>query len=345
MKTHYLLINTLLLILFLGGCNSSGLVLPQGTGWPYEAVVVMNQKYWDNEVGAALQKNMGAPIPFLPRPEPAMKLTKIIPQHFDGILQYAKNIVIININASTYTKVSLNHEVNKWAQNQVVLKVSSPDEKMLIDFLQNQPDAIVDFFTKVEMKRALSVVEEKYSVPVMEKLEAKFGIRLNVPSDMTSFRDTTDFFWTSNNATSSRMDVVVYSFPYSDKNTFTVDYLINKRDSVLRENLPGAYPNSFMATELRAPIDYKAITFLGKYAGVTRGLWKMVGDMMGGPFVSLTRLDEKNNKVIVAEVFVYAPESDKRNVIRRGEASLYTLRLQDEFNISLDKSLDEKKSN
>ena len=61
-----------------------------------------------------------------------------------------------------------------------------------------------------------------------------------------------------------------------------------------------------------------------------RGLWRMEGDMMGGPFVSVARLDEQNNRVVVAEGFVYAPETDKRNFIRRIEAALYTLRLPDE---------------
>ena len=62
-----------------------------------------------------------------------------------------------------------------------------------------------------------------------------------------------------------------------------------------------------------------------------RGLWRVEGDMMGGPFVSLARLDEQNNRVIVAEGFVYAPETEKRNYIRRIEAALYTLRLPGEL--------------
>ena len=57
----------------------------------------------------------------------------------------------------------------------------------------------------------------------------------------------------------------------------------------------------------------------------------MEGDMMGGPFVSVARLDERNNRVVVAEGFVYAPETNKRNYIRRMEASMYTLRLPGEF--------------
>ena len=57
-----------------------------------------------------------------------------------------------------------------------------------------------------------------------------------------------------------------------------------------------------------------------------RGLWRMKGDFMGGPFVSHTRLDQKNQRIITAEIFVYSPDKMKRNLVRQMEASLYTLR-------------------
>ena len=50
--------------------------------------------------------------------------------------------------------------------------------------------------------------------------------------------------------------------------------------------------------------------------------------MMGGPFVSHAQLDPSGQRVLVVEGFVYAPESNKANLIRRLEAALYTLRFQ-----------------
>ena len=67
-----------------------------------------------------------------------------------------------------------------------------------------------------------------------------------------------------------------------------------------------------------------------------RGLWKMVGDLMGGPFVSIARVDEANGRIVVAEGFVYAPETKKRNFIRKLEAALYTLRLSDEIDLPIE---------
>jgi len=56
-----------------------------------------------------------------------------------------------------------------------------------------------------------------------------------------------------------------------------------------------------------------------------RGLWQMVGTEMGGPFVSLWR--QVGDSVLGVTAFVYAPGKSKRNLMRRLEASLYTLKL------------------
>lgn len=44
--------------------------------------------------------------------------------------------------------------------------------------------------------------------------------------------------------------------------------------------------------------------------------------------------------VVVAEGFVYAPETDKRNFMRRIEAALFTLRLPGEFDEPVTETLD-----
>ena len=58
--------------------------------------------------------------------------------------------------------------------------------------------------------------------------------------------------------------------------------------------------------------------------------WYVENDCMGGPYVSHHRVDTENNRVIVVEGFVYAPEKMKRGMIRRLEGSLYTLMLPEE---------------
>lgn len=330
MKAHSLLISMLLLLITMGACNS-GSVMTNATGFAYEVVVVMDKKYWDGIAGEAVKSELASPVPGLPRSEPSLKITYSTPGDFNGLLTYVRNILIVNIDAALYTKTTVIPDNNRWARGQAVLKLNAPSPEAVLAYVEDHKNSLVDYFVNAEMDKVVASLDKSYSGVVFDHVKNKFDTELKVPSDMTYFRDTTDFFWASNNANTGRTDLVVYSFPYTDPNTFTPEYLVAKRDSVLKANLPGSFPDSYMATETRfGGVDYTPITVNGKYCGEMRGLWKMVGDMMGGPFVSRVRLDEKNNRVIVAEGFVFAPETDKRNYIRRIEAALHTLRLPGE---------------
>lgn len=321
-------------VLLWSACHTSPSIIT-ATGMPYEVEVVTTRAIWDDTVGVALRSELEQPIRGLPQAEPSMRVTFTTPDDFNGLMTYVRNIIMLTIDAERYTKLSVRTEKDRWAKGQTIVYISAPDEASILTYLAKNRGALTDYFTRLEMARMAEVMQETYSSLVMDSVKSKFGIMLNVPSDITSFKDTTDFFWASNDAKTGRMDVVVYTFPYTDKQTFTLEYLHHMRDSILGANIPGAYPNSHMTTQ-PIGLTYTPITLQGKYCGVLRGLWRMEGDMMGGPFVSFARLDEANHRVVVAEGFVYAPETNKRNYIRRLEAGLHTLRLPGEFDKPLD---------
>jgi len=326
MKTQINVI-AILMLLFLGACTSTPLG-KRATGLAYEVVVTMDAGAWEGEAGQAVKDDLLAPVPGLPQAEPSMRITYARPSDFNGLLTYVKNIVIVDINSTRYTKVSISAERNRWADGQLILTVNTPDNATFVQYLNEHPRIMVDLFTREEMSRGMKLLETDYSREVFSQLSEQLNVTLKVPGTMSFSKAGQDFFWCSNNAPTGRTDMVVYTFPYRDTNTFTRDYLVAKRDSVMKINMPGGFPNSYMATETRYVLpEYKAITLNDRYCGVLRGLWRMQGDMMGGPFVSHARLDEENNRVVVAEVFVYAPETDKRNYIRRGECALYTLQV------------------
>lgn len=97
----------------------------------------------------------------------------------------------------------------------------------------------------------------------------------------------------------------------------------------MQANIPGFKEGVYMATDSLLT-DVRPINVQNSYTLEARGLWRMKGDFMGGPYVSHTRLDEKNQRIITAEIFVYSPDKMKRNLVRQMEASLYTLKLPNE---------------
>lgn len=153
-----------------------------------------------------------------------------------------------------------------------------------------------------------------------------FDCEVWVPGELTSHKLGENFLWAGTNTATGDQNFVIYSFPYRDKDTFTKEYFLAKRDSVMKVNIPGAREGMYMATDTLLT-DVKPISVQDAYALEARGLWRIKGDFMGGPFVSHMRLDEKNQRIIVSEIFVYSPDKLKRNLVRQMEASLYTLRL------------------
>ena len=335
MKTKRWLCGLLSLLFVLSACDGSkksspvSVLMKRATGWPYEVLVVMDQDVWKGEAGRLLHDELTVSIPWLPQNEPTMRITYAEPQHFDGLLRYVRNIIQVQVDSSLYTKVFTRKETDRWASGQEVLSVYAPSSLLLAEYFQKEGASLVAYLGRKELERRAAALEEAHSSLVSRLVEERFHARLFAPEEMCSYKDTTDFFWVTDHGRNGRMDFVVYSFPYTDARTFTLDYLVAKRDSVLGVNIPGAYPNSYMTTEKRFAPSFTAVEKQGTYCAVVRGLWEMEGDMMGGPFVSHACLDEKRQRVIVAEAFVYAPHTTKANLMRRAEASLWTFRVEE----------------
>ena len=332
----FIFISLLVLVSGFSACNSRGgsssSAMKRATGAAYDVIVVMGESSWNSNAGVAIREELTSPVPYLPQSESSMKYTYVRPDQFNSLFLYVRNILIVDINDTQYTKVTLLREDDKWSSGQLVVYLHAPDAQSIETYLSENQRVLVNYFTKEEMKRTANFLRETYSTTVMENVQEMFGIMLNAPSDINKAKVGDHCLWFSNDAVTGRMDLFVYSFPYTDKNTFTLDYLVAKRDSFAKELIPGSFPGSYMSTEKRV-VDYYASTLNDKYCGIVRGLWRMEGgDMMGGPFVSYARVDEPNKRVIVTEGFVYEPAKDKRNYIRRLEAALLTVRFPDEQN-------------
>ena len=183
-----------------------------------------------------------------------------------------------------------------------------------------------DIYTKPAFKYAKDVYAAPHNDYISTKVGSKFDCDIWLPAELASSKEGKDFFWASTNTATGDQNFVIYSYPYTDKNTFTKEYFIHKRDSVMKANIPGAKEGMYMSTD-SITVDVRPIDVHGDYTMEARGLWRMKGDFMGGPFVSHTRLDKANQRIITAEIFVYSPDKLKRNLVRMLEASLYTLKL------------------
>ena len=306
--------------------SKKGFLMPNASGLPYEMLVVMPDDQWERPLGRAVFNVLDTDVPGLPQSERSFRITRVDPSGFNSnMFRIMRNVIKVDIQ-NIYTQPKLKFARNVYSYPQMIMTLQAPDEESLTKYVEDNAQSIIDFFTRSEMNREIENLREQHNPDVSRLAKEILDVDVWVPWEVNKYKKGKDFLWASTNTGKKDMSIVLYSYPYTDKNTFTLEYFLNKRDSVMKVNIPGGPEGSYMTTQ-RDYVYVKDATVHGKYAQVARGLWRVQGDRMGGPFVSHSRVDEVNGRVIVAEAFVYAPESLKRDLIRRMEAALYTVQL------------------
>lgn len=331
MKKHFFYLNLILVVMLFSACNGKRRgFAPTSSGRAYEILVVIDQGMWERPAGRALYDVLDTDVPGLPQSERSFRMMYTSPANYDATLKLIRNIVIADVQ-NIYTKPSFKYAKDVYAAPQTILTIQAPDEKSFEEFVKNNKQFIINFFTHAEMNRQIALLKDDHSNYVSTKVKSLFDCDIWVPAELTASKQGKDFFWAGTNTATGDRNLVIYSYPYRDRDTFTKQYFVHKRDSVMKINIPGASEGMYMMTDSMMT-DVQSIDIRGEYALEVRGLWRVKGDFMGGPFVSHVRLDRANQRIITVEVFIYSPDKLKRNLVRQMEASLYTLKLPSDKN-------------
>ena len=332
----------LLCVLLISSCQKENLI-PKATGRPYEVLVVMDKKTWEAPAGRALFDILDTDVPCLPQSERSFRIMQVEPGDFSNTFRIIRNIIMVNIDKTQFSRTGMHFMRNKFAMDQIVLTFNSPSLEDFRQFCIDHKQEVVDFLTRTEMNRLIKELEKKHSKVTYDLAWQIFACRLYAPQELAEYKKGNHFLWTSNNSATGMKNICIYSYPYEGPETFNKEYMVAKRDSVMKVNLPGEKPGMYMKTDSLCTT-VKPIAVHKRYAMEMRGLWYMEHDAMGGPFVSHSRVDAETNRVVVVEGFVYAPEKMKRDLIRRLEGSLYTLQLPDEQYTLIETNVEEEKA-
>lgn len=301
------------------------LLTPSSSGNPYEVMVVAEDSIWDGYAGRALRRVLNKPVPMLPQDEPSFHVTRIRPKNYDRIMNLFRNIIVFKID-DDFRQGKIKFERNVFAYPQAIVTIHAPNTRVASSYITENTTSIIDFFYNEELNRQVESLNFSYNPIFSDSLKKVLGCDMLIPPDIAKMKIGKDFIWASNDGLQTVQNIVVYAYPYSTQKVFDKHSFIALRDTFMGRNIPGYNPGSVMQTNPEC-VDVRNYTQNGQFIQEARGLWEMSGDAMGGPFVSQSRVDSMNNRVIVTEAFVYAPSKMKRSMIRRLEASLYTLRM------------------
>lgn len=292
-----------------------------------EVLVIMDKDAWEGEAGRAVYDVLNSPTKGLPQREPNFKILQITPENFTSTFKMARNIIIPEIS-EIYSEAKVSSEIDKYAYGQIIMTVRAPDTISFINYLKENTEMMVNYIIDKEMERNAKWLIKDSDAP-QSRIQQVFGINIHYPKGLPNISEHPNFYWATNNAARDRRDVVIYQFPYTSEDVFEKDSLIAIRNEILGKYITGSFDAKMITAVTSYNPDYRKMEYNDLFRAELRGLWEMSSDMMGGPFVSHAFVNEKTNMVIVVEVFVYAPEKNKRNLIRNMEAALYTISIKE----------------
>lgn len=308
--------------------------LPSYIGQAGEIAVIIDTELWESSVGDSIRKTLQAPIPLMPAYEQMFDLYQHPPHQFNKVLKPFRNVLFVDIEDNiNYQQPKVEVLKERYAKDQMMIKIGAKTKAEFHEAFSKKADQIVRYYNDAELERAIKYFKRFNEARVVEQIQEKQDYEIMVPNQSDLLENRKDFVWVSRDMSRNKggrmhdvqQGILIYEYPYVDDSTFTKDYLLNVRDSILKENVPGPVDSSWMSTSYFYDPVLRPINLNDEYAAEIRGLWRVENAFMGGPFISVTKVDEARGKVVTAEGYVFAPKFDKREYLREMEAVVKSL--------------------
>lgn len=326
MKTLRIFTILTLALASLASCGDKKSSLPHAQGTPYEMVVVASHETWDSQLGDSLRAILQENIPAFNSAEPLYTLQRILPQNFNGLITKHRNIIIVNVSEK-YEAPKMLAQYDTYASAQLIVRIVGPDIQSVTDYISDHRDELVSVFEITERDRDIDLNTRYADKILSKKITDMFGFKLSLGKgfilhDRNKLPDSV--MWISREYPFSSQGMVIYSYPYTGREDFSVESLLKRRDEFVKL-LPGENENSHMVTvsEYIPILTHKRIN--GRYWAEMRGFWEVYNDFMGGPFVSYSTLDTETNRVVTLDFYVYSPDYNypRRNYYRQLQHLIY----------------------
>jgi len=316
-------------------------------------VVIADDQLWEGVVGDTFRYYFSAAYPILPQPEPVFDLRHWTPREVttEPIRQKKRTYLVLgdlsNEESSAAkmiledlgeknrgrakTEKTFNSTMgkNKWADGQTLVYLFGNSEEELIDNIKAKYPAI----SKRINDSDIGIVEgTAYSsgenVALNKKIKEKMGVTMRVPGDYILAIEDGETMWLREETDFVSSNIFLHKMKYESKEQFTKEGIKAIRDSLGKKFVSTDIENTYMRTNDKdLPMLTKVVTLNGNYAIEVRGIWDIVNDFMGGPYISYLIHNEKTNDLLFVDGFVHAPSKKKRNYIQQLEFVFGTIEM------------------
>lgn len=319
-----LLLSIILISLFACDANRNEIIKPGSSGRINNVLVVIDNKEWKNEVGDSIRTILAKNLVGFPQEEPTFSLTQIALPYFTKILKPSRNIVSFSYGKKSSFIVTK----DKYATPQIIISLIAKDSENLIQLLKKHETEIIHLIResdfKIYQKKLLKKFWDPNNIETFKNLNAK----IRIPYAYRKVQDTTNYIWFRKDIAQGYLNIQMYTVPIETESDLNGENIIKVRNKYGKKFIPGSKEDMYMTTEeAYTPVQFDT-QLANKKTFETRGTWEMKNDFMAGPFLNYSVIDKKNNRLIVLEGFIYAPNIKKRDYMFELEAILKTLEIE-----------------
>ncbi|MBQ0025663.1 MAG: DUF4837 family protein [Bacteroidales bacterium] len=303
--------------------NGKKALLPNASGKAGEVIIVIDKDAWDGTLGNDVRGLLARDCEYLPQREPLYSLVNVAAGAFGDIFKYHRNIVFFNIDPSTEKEGAV-YLSDVWSHPQCLIQINAKDYDSASAILQKDGETIAEAIEQAERNRVIANTLLYEKGELAEAVDKMIGGKVHCPVGYDLKKATDNFIWIADEKQYSIQGIFVYKTPVTEEDPFSAESLIERRNTVLKENVPGMFDNTWMTTSKYVLPGIRFLKYQGRDFVEMRGLWEVENDFMGGPFVSHSFYSKDGSQIITIESWVYAAKFDKRQYLRQVESLLYS---------------------
>jgi hypothetical protein len=335
------------------GCEND--YKPAARGAQSEVLVVMDSSRWNTATYVALQETFGNVILTMPRPQPRydLRFTGIrTNRDFENIKRHKNVIIVATIDEETIVgqliRGILSDDIkdrirtgqnfafplrDRWYRDQWVLFLSANTDEELAQRIINSEQRLVSSLEQVELQRWTNEVYRRGDQPeISSMLWENYGFTMRVQHDYNVGADTVGFVSLRRYLPDNdRWIWISWKDDVRNIDHIDVQWINARRDSLLNRHIRGSRENSYVMTDYRRPLEISTTTINDKFTWETRGIWRMQGDAMAGPFINYTMYDDRTNRLYMVEYAQFSPRFPQRDFLYQFQSMIRTFRSDETF--------------
>jgi len=326
---------------------------PSAYGPTNQLVVIAEQDVWEGAVGDTFRHYYSSAYPLLPQPEPIFDLRHFTPLQLeqDPLRKELRNYIILSnlenedsgatemvvedvgservreVRETNTSFTSVGR--NKWANNQLLIYIFGYGKDNLISNMKKAFPAVKKRIDQANDDRIeASVYLDGEDVKLGNEIQNALGFSMRIPKDYYIAFNKDSTMWLRRETSKSSTNILLHKTPYTSQDQLTRENMKVLMDSLGKNYISSEIPGTYMQVndkDLPMLIETKKIS--GNYALEARGIWELVNDYMGGPYVSYLTVDPNTNQLILIMGFIYAPGEKKRELMQNLEFVMRTAKI------------------